>query len=40
MGDQIKLIENAGFVDVECIGKTGIQTSEFTGGAHFVGVKK
>ncbi len=40
MGDQLKLIQKAGFVNVECLGQTGIHTSEFTGGAHFVGIKK
>jgi len=38
VGDQIKLMEKAGFKDVECVGNTGISTSEFTVGALFTAV--
>lgn len=33
MGDQIKLLEEAGFEDVEYLGPTGFHTSQYTVGA-------
>lgn len=35
MRDQITFMEKAGFIEVECVGKTDIRTSEYTVGALF-----
>lgn len=36
MRDQIELLQNAGFQEVECVGKTKMKTAEYTTGAHFL----
>ncbi len=36
MRDQIELLQNAGFQEVECVGKTETKTADFTVGAHFL----
>jgi hypothetical protein len=38
--DQIKLLQNAGFQEVECVGKTNMKTADFTVGAHFLAKRR
>lgn len=40
MRDQIELMQNAGFKEVECLGKTRVKTSEYTIGAHFLAKRR
>lgn len=39
MRDQLILMENAGFTNIRYVGQTGVQTSEYTVGAHFTADK-
>jgi hypothetical protein len=39
VGDQIKLLQEAGFKEVEYAGGTGFRTSQYTVGALFRAVK-
>jgi hypothetical protein len=38
--DQIELLQNAGFKEVECVGKTKTKTADYTVGAHFLAKRR
>jgi len=39
VGDQLKVMEQAGFSGIEYLGQTGVRTSKYTVGALFKAVK-